>query len=1010
MNRTSITNFYRKKSLSTAVALLLVCSLLLSVSPAQAQGDAKVGAAITAQTSVDNIQASMTAPLQINSTATSTSIQWGGATGRVSAASIMNNLPTLRYGGYNLPMQLTTLEISDGIHIENIHRDVAQISDFHVEEWLGQVDVAEELVPLTDDSWNKYPELRSDRVLKLPSAPVFVLREGRQRDQHIAIVAFSPIYMQDGIVKVTTQGHVEIQGAIQQGFGLTSDVMAASRNSVSSITPVQPTNPLASKNAAKIIVSSAGIQEVTGEKIRDAGFSIPDLSRLQLFYNGSQVALHIIDQNEDNILDDDDIIRFYADANGDYWNSQQIYWLGLNSTPAPGLRMDVLTLTETGAIPRQDGIEKGVWEDNQHYTSLIAGADGDYWSAVSMQTEPSQVGIPEKFPTADVAFNARLPLANSGNATFRITLSAFTAAEYTLELEVDGETLPEFIWDSRDGKDPGEKFKQEWELEATTTLNGTTGQVRLIPDDFSAGMVLDKIYWEQPVRLDFGSRGATFSGVDGFWSYRLSSLPSEHAIYDVTNANDPDIVPTDGGASVTFEAGPNAADYIVAGEGTLFEPEVLRHEGTTFASNDGVDALYIAPSAFIEALQPLVNLRESQGYQVKVINVQDIYDTWSYGHIAPSAIRDFLRFAVGSWNPAPISVVLVGDGTEDPKNYLGKNNINHIPPYMAEIDPWIKRTSCERCYAQLHGDDPLVTSLDPDFLTDIQLGRLPAKAADDVSIIVSKIVAYETSTDLNTAWRGTSVFLADNYIERVNSSGSTTVDKAGDFARYSDVIIDIHPTEMNIERIYYDPYPEIGDPNGLEPWRQPDSIKAREDSVALLSAGAGLVSYNGHSNHWQWATTDINQPNPRLMGLNEVQQLSNVDKYFVALSMTCYTSQFQKPATVGTLDESMMLHRNGGAVATWGSSGLSVAHGHDALQKGFHTALWQAEPLTAKMGDLVDAGYKELMDHGGSCCQDARQTFLLMGDPLMRVLVTPFDESQVPEPLSIFLPIIQNER
>ena len=150
MNRTSITNFYRKKSLSTAVALLLVCSLLLSVSPVQARGDVKVEQTISVQTSVDNIQINMTSPLQINSTATSTSIQWGGVTDTVSAASLMESLPTLRYGGYNLPIQLTTLEISDGISIENIHSDVAQIADFRAEEWLGQVEVAEELVPLAD--------------------------------------------------------------------------------------------------------------------------------------------------------------------------------------------------------------------------------------------------------------------------------------------------------------------------------------------------------------------------------------------------------------------------------------------------------------------------------------------------------------------------------------------------------------------------------------------------------------------------------------------------------------------------------------------------------------------------------------------------------------------------------------------------------------------------------------------------------------------------------------------
>jgi hypothetical protein len=106
--------------------------------------------------------------------------------------------------------------------------------------------------------------------------------------------------------------------------------------------------------------------------------------------------------------------------------------------------------------------------------------------------------------------------------------------------------------------------------------------------------------------------------------------------------------------------------------------------------------------------------------------------------------------------------------------------------------------------------------------------------------------------------------------------------------------------------------------------------------------------------------------------------------------MTCYTSQFQKPSNAGTtLDESLVLHEGGGAVATWGPTGLSVAHGHDKLQTGFYKSLWKPDrpPMTARMGELVEAGYFEQFATG-VCCHDVRRTFLIFGDPLTTVRVS----------------------
>jgi hypothetical protein len=276
------------------------------------------------------------------------------------------------------------------------------------------------------------------------------------------------------------------------------------------------------------------------------------------------------------------------------------------------------------------------------------------------------------------------------------------------------------------------------------------------------------------------------------------------------------------------------------------------------------------------------------------------------------------------------------------------------------------------------------------------------KNSGDLAGVVNKLVSYERTTGIG-GWQNVSVLLADNYIKSIDNNGQPVKDLAGDFAKISDGLTEIAPTTVRKQRIYYDPYPQVADPDRLEPWRIEDAAQVRNAVLSQLSAGAGLVTYNGHSHHWQWAITD-ERPNVEqnwLLGLYDTDLLANKDRYFVNLSMTCLTSQFQKPAFSGTvIDERLFLNPNGGAVAVWGPAGLSVAYGHDILQRGFYKALWNAPPFTAKIGALIEAGNVELLTQS-ACCQDTLKTFLLLGDPLTTVRVYP---SAIPQ---LYLPLVQ---
>ena len=154
-------------------------------------------------------------------------------------------------------------------------------------------------------------------------------------------------------------------------------------------------------------------------------------------------------------------------------------------------------------------------------------------------------------------------------------------------------------------------------------------------------------------------------------------------------------------------------------------------------------------------LEELVALRENQGLRVKVIDVQDIYDTFSYGIVSTEAIKDFLAHAYSSWQlPAPAYVLFLGDGTYDAKDNLNKGSINLIPPYLS-VTSHMGESLTDEWYGQIAGEDAV---------PDLFIGRLPAESVDEAEVMVNKIVAYETAANTKS-WEKDLVLVADNPTE-----------------------------------------------------------------------------------------------------------------------------------------------------------------------------------------------------------------------------------------------------
>lgn len=927
-------------------------------------------------------------------------------------------MPQMRMGDYWLPMFLETVLLPTDTIV------TPRIDTLTSELWLRALPQAEALTPAVVD-WQSFapPTFREQQTT--PTAPVFLLREGRMRGVRLGVIAISPLYIEAGVTKLALAVRATIPGArtlsAQAAGTLAAGGTTAVRDSAGDFTSfsqapvalqppaVGPTNPAATKDAFTLQVQAAGIQRLSGAALLDAGMGPGAvLAHLQLTQRGNSLPLEIRDS--DGLLDAATEVRFYAPPAaasmqvGDRWNATTTYWLTSEPTAAAPDRPRMITRNAFPRVAtlRQTAYEQGIWEENQIYESNMAGVDGDHWFGAKLESETVRPDDPASYPYKSITLTHALPLdtGSAGDSIFMLTGSARSVATHTLHVNL-GDIVQPLTWSNQ-------IFYENWQHTFTRTVQADQLDLVLIAV-FEPSMIrVDKVSWQQPVQLDFQSRGAVFSGVVGLWRYQLVNTPSERTLYDITDPNAPVILQIPAGPKAQFEDGPTAHTYLLSGPGTLHTPVIAPHAAIAFTTTGGADAVYIAPVWLHDELAPLVEHRRQQGYTVQVIDVQQIYDGWSYGQVAPEAIRDFLRYVVSYWTPAPIAAILVGDSTVDPRNYSGMQdgvaNVNILPAYLAPIDPWIGETACESCFAQLDGADPLDETYDPGFLVDIWLGRLSIQDEAQLQTVVDKILSYEASVTRDPAalWHQTALYVADNYI---HPNGAK--DPAGNFPYFSDLIINGDPTQgigaaqaagVISRRLYYDPSYDSRTAGDTQPWREPVASLARLRTIEEINLGPALVTYNGHGNHFLWATTDPTYDPPYLFGANDVFELTNWAQPSILLAMTCYTSQFTYISPTGyTLDERFFRHTNGGAVAVWGSAGLTVAVGHDWMQQGFHRKLWKSPPLQARLGELITAGYATLFE-STPCCQDTRSVYLLLGDPLMPALIW--------APKAIYLPVI----
>ena len=776
-----------------------------------------------------------------------------------------------------------------------------------------------------------------------PTAPLRLLGEGYRQGMRLALYEISPYYRAPNGPRQALWLRAFVAGAMlapthhQPAVGLSSAPLP---------------DPIATRPAWTIDVSAEGIQEIDANTLRSLGLDLDQvaLTQLRLYRAGRTLPLEPVIGGASVTA-----LRFYAPPPGDRWSASDRYWLTVEPGASLNLMASRTAQPQAGDVPAGITVSgSGPDETPTIYESTLAGFDGDYFFRRQLD---ASAGAPV---STTLTITPTLPFATSGSMQVTFELATLVRHSGTHRLRVA----------AGNGWSTSLEWSGHGSHRADITLPSPTTVLTLTLDPISGidRIYLDRLLYQAPAQINLTSAGAIFSGQAGRFAYPLTGMAPGSAVYDISDPYQPVRLHFSG---TTFaDDAPAPRRYLVTGSATLHTPLVARHNPVDVTTPRQARAIYIAPRALIGELEPLLARRQAQGWSPLAIAVEDVYAGWSGGEPDPRAIRDFLRYAAATWSPAPEAVILVGDGSSDPRDYLRRGWPTLIPPYLAEVDPWLGETACEVCFAQLDGDDPTAETL---FQADLWIGRLPVKTAEELRRLVAKMLAYEQSRG---AWQRHAVYLADN------------PDSSGDFAAMLDDAIGLQPSQTSTTRVYYNPDGGEG--------RIADANLARQQAFAAFNQGAGLLVYAGHGLQFQWAFTAFGVDEPFLLNVDTATDLRNGSALPVVLSMTCLTGAFQHPSFRGTtIDEALVLNPDGGAIAAWSSSGFGVAYGHRQLLLGFVEALWSWHATSPPpLGHLVAAGYAELAASGDAPA--SLRTFLLLGDPLTPVAARPLYRVDVP--------------
>ena len=681
---------------------------------------------------------------------------------------------------------------------------------------------------------------------------------------------------------------------------------------------------LAAHLAVKILVRHEGWYRVTQPELVAAGLPVSaDPRLLMLFVQGIEQPIRITGATEGSGgFGTQAAIEFYGKGLNTPYSDKRVYWLVVGDRAGKRIQ-DLPGFEDGGPQPHSFPRTVKLQQKTTYFAALLKQNTDNFFGALVSSTPVDQI-----LKATDIAAIA------VDDVKLVVVLQGITdGAPHDVTIALNGATLRDLRFTGQDEGRIVLRVPRDLVREGdnTVTLTAQAGE-----NDFSLvdyiKLIYPHTYTAEPDSLKFTAEAGDHVIVRGFHHPPTRLL-------DITNPLEPVmLVPRVHGEEGNYVLElrvpwfvPDTHTLLAVSDGQIAKALDLNHNHASswHSAQPGAELVMISHSEFIGQIGPLVHLRRAQGKTVAVVNIDDLYDEFNFGERSPDVIRALLTTANARWQTKPQYLLLVGDASVDPRNYLGFGFLDFVPTKII-VTSELKTAS-----------DDWFSDFGNVGFPKISTGRLPVRTPDDAKIVVGKIVEYERNENL-ADWTNQALLIADQDDPTVS------------FTQEAQSIQALLPHSMNVSSVFA---------TGLDP------SAARAEVLAGINSGKLLVNYDGHGSVEIWSGED-------LLDDTVAASLTNGSKLPVFLIMNCLNGFFHDVYTE-SLAEALLLAKNGGAAAVWASSGLTSPEPQLQMDQNVVKLLFAQPSLT--IGDATRQAKSDITD------PDARRTFILFGDPLLRL-------------------------
>jgi len=673
---------------------------------------------------------------------------------------------------------------------------------------------------------------------------------------------------------------------------------------------------IAAQAAVKIRVNQTGWYRVTQPQLVAAGFDpAADARKLQLYVDGVEVPIRV--STTQSRLAATDTLEFYGVALDALTTDTHVYYL-INGT-RNGLRIATVADKASGKTKTDTLAPSFLYtvESKERFLYLpgVLNGDSDNIFGQLVRSDPATQTVTLK----------NIDVASTAPAQLEVIIQGFTQVAHSVQVQLNGSYLGTIDFSGTEHKSSILTVNPALlrEGDNTVVLTGSGGDADASLVD-ALRLTYARTYRAENDSLSFsvGDRPAFVGGFSSA-SIRVIDVTNPGTVKELT----PKITNSGGSYGFTIQTSGSVQNLIAFVDNLARQPaSMVKNQPSNWnASTNTADMLIITHGDFRESADSLATARRAQGLKVSVVDVEDVFDEFSYGAHTPQALRDFFARSNSVWATAPRYVLLFGDSSWDPRNYLGQGYNDFVPTKL--IESFELETASDDWLADLNADG----------IPELAVGRLPARTSAEASTMVSKILNYDQERTSGAPLRG-ALLVSDNGFE------SQTAQVQSYLAPLT--------TVQNLSRS------AIGN----------DSIM-RTQIVDAIDQGPTIVNYFGHGSVTVWTGAGL---------LNEENgsTLTNGTRPSLFVMMTCLNG-YAGDAFIDSLGEVVLKNPQGGAFAVWASSGITDPVGQAQMNGQLYQLLLGAQPQ--RLGDAVRQAKLATSD------MDVRRTWILLGDPTMRL-------------------------